>query len=101
MQPEDLHWRRAEEQMYVVDPELAFWKDLDYVGLMYDGKPLTMNLMDVSLAYANEIPYEDRYTYHFSESLWNEVFIRYMGKKTLEEQILKQLDNDLIEPENL
>lgn len=101
VQPEDLHWRKAEEQMYEVDPELAFWKDLDYVGLMYDDKPLTMNLMDVSLGYSNGISYEDRYIYHFSESLWNEVFIRYMGKKTLEEQILKQLDNDMIEPENL
>lgn len=101
VQPEDLHWRRAEEQMYKVDPELSFWKDLDYIGMMYDGRPLTMNLMDVSLSYSNGISYDERYTYHFSESLWNEVFIRYMGQKTLEEQILKQLDNDLIEPENL
>lgn len=101
VQPEDLHWRHAEEQMYMVDPELAFWKDLDYVGLMYDGRPLTMNLMDVSLSYSNGISYEDRYIYHFTESLWNEVFIRYMGQKTLEEQVLKQLDNDMIEPEDL
>ncbi len=101
VQPEDLHWRKAEEQMYKVDPELAFWKDLDYVALMYEGKPLTMNLMDVSLSYSNGITYEDRYIYHFTESLWNEVFIRYMGSETLEEQVLKQLDNDMIEPENL
>lgn len=101
VQPEDLHWRHAEEQMYLVDPELAYWQGLDYVGRMYDGRPLTMNFIDVSLSYANGISYEDRYTYHFSESLWNEVFMRYMGKKNLEEQILKQLDNDLIAPENL
>lgn len=101
VQPEDLHWRRAEEMMYQVDPELAFWQDLDYVAMMYDGRPLTMNLMDVSLSYSNEIPYEERYIYHFTEALWNEVFIRYMGKKTLEDQILKQLDNDMIRPEDL
>ena len=101
VQPEDLHWRNAEEMMYRVDPELEFWRDLDFIGLMYDGRPLTMNLMDVSLSYSNGISYEDRYIYHFTESLWNEVFIRYMGKKTLEEQILKQLDNDMIEPEEL
>lgn len=101
VQPEDLHWRKAEEEMYQVDPELAFWKDLDYVAKIYDGKPLTLNLMDVSLSYSNGISYEDRYIYHFRESLWNEVFIRYMGQKTLEEQILKQLDNDMIEPEDL
>lgn len=101
VQPEDLHWRHAEEQMYQVDPELSFWRDLDYVAKSFDGRPLTMNLMDVSLSYSNGISYQDRYIYHFQESLWNEVFIRYMGKKTIEEQILKQLDNDLIEPENL
>ena len=101
VQPEDLHWRRAEEEMYTIAPELGFWQDLDYVAKMYDGKPLTLNLMDVSLSYSNGISYEDRYVYHFRESLWNEVFIRYMGQKTLEEQILKQLDNDMIEPENL
>ncbi len=101
VQPEDLHWRRAEEQMYKIDPELGFWRDLDFIGKVYDGKPLTMNLMDISLSYSNGISYDDRYTYHFSESLWNEVFIRYMGQKTLEEQILKQLDNDMIRPEDL
>lgn len=101
VQPEDLHWRKAEEQLYEIDPELEFWKDLDYVGKMFDDRPLTMNFMDVSLSFSNEIPYEERYIYHFREALWNEVFMRYMGSDVLEEQILKQLDNDLIEPEDL
>lgn len=101
VQPEDLHWRRAEDLLYKVDPEMAFWKDLDYVGKMFDGQPITMNIMDVVLSYSNGIGYDERYVYHFRESLWNEIFVRYMGKKTLENQILKQLDNDLIEPENL
>lgn len=101
VQPEDLHWRKAEEVMYQMAPELEFWKDLDYVAKDFDERPLTMNFMDVSLSYSNQIPYEDRYYYHFSEALWNEIFIRYMGSKTLEEQVLKQLDNDLIEPENI
>lgn len=101
VQPEDLHWRKAEELMYQIDPELKFWKDLDYVGLMYDGKPVTFNLMDVSLGYSNGISYDERYIYHFREALWNEVFVRYMGQGVLEEQVLNQLDNDMIKPENL
>jgi len=88
VQPEDLHWRKAEDLMYQIDPELEFWKGLDYVGEMYDGEPLTFNFMDVSLSYANDISYEDRYVYHFREALWNEVFMRYMGEQVLEEQIL-------------
>ena len=101
VQPEDLHWRKAEELMYQLAPELEFWKDLDYVAKDFDGRPLTMNFMDISLSYSNKIPYEERYYYHFSEALWNEIFIRYMGSDTLKEQVLKQLDNDLIEPENI
>jgi hypothetical protein len=100
--PEDLHWRKAEENLAVLDPEMKFWCDLDYVGkIADDGQPLTFNMMDVSLAYSNNEPYENRLYYHFRESLWNEIFMRYMGHKNLENSILKQLDNDMIAPETL
>lgn len=101
VQPEDLHWRRAEEVLYVIDPELSFWNELDCVGLMFDGRPVAFNMMDVAAAYCNNTPYEQRVIYHFRESLWNEIFIRYMGQKTLENQVLKQLANDMIAPELL
>jgi hypothetical protein len=99
--PEDLHWRKAEEWLAKLDPEMEFWLEMDYVAGMYDGQPLTFNLMDVSLGYSAEEPYDERLYYHFRESLWNEIFIRYMGHKNLEDQILKQLDNDMISPEKL
>lgn len=100
--PEDLHWRRAEEMLSALDPNMAFWEGLDYVGtLMEDGRPLALNLVDVSLSYSNENSYEERLVYHFRESLWNEIFMRYMGQKNLEDQILGQLDNDMIAPEKL
>ena len=100
--PEDLHWRHAEEMLVKLDPEMKFWHDMDYVGKMCaDDQPITYNLMDVSLAYSNSEPYENRYVYHFRESLWNEIFMRYMGQKNLEDSILKQLDNDMIAPETL
>lgn len=100
--PEDLHWRKAEEWLAQLDPEMSYWLDLDYVAKVADdGQPLTFNLMDVSLGYSAEEPYADRLYYHFRESLWNEIFIRYMGHKNLENSILKQLDNDMIAPEEL
>jgi hypothetical protein len=99
--PEDLHWRKAEEMLGQLDPEMKFWQEKDYVGKTVGGLPITLNLMDVSLAYSNEIAYDDRYVYHFRESLWNEIFMRYMGHANLENQILKQLDNDMIAPEDL
>ena len=101
VQPEDLHWRRAEDLLYKIDPELVFWKDRDYVALMYDGFPVAFNLFDVSFGYSNGETYQNRYAYHFRESLWNEIFVRYMGFKNLATQVLEQLDNDMIAPEKL
>jgi uncharacterized protein (TIGR00730 family) len=101
VQPEDLHWRRAEDLLFQIDPELEFWKDRDYVALNYDGFPVAFNLFDVSFAYSNKESYEGRYAYHFRESLWNEIFVRYMGFKNLASQVLSQLDNDMIAPERL
>jgi hypothetical protein len=99
--PEDLHWRKAEELLFQIDPEMAFWKDTDYVGMMFDDAPIALNFVDVSLSYANGMSYQNRWFYHFRESLWNEIFIRYMGFSNLREQILKQLDNNMIAPEKL
>lgn len=102
VQPEDLHWRKAEEVLYEIDPELKYWQDLDYVARLGEDKsPVTFNLMDVAFAYSNGEHFEDRYFYHFRESLWNEIFIRYMGEPQLKHQILEQLDNDMIKPEEI
>lgn len=101
VQPEDLHWRRAETMLYELDPELKFWQDLDYVATIHAGRPMTFNLLDVAASYVNKLPYKERAIYHFRESLWTEIFVRYMGEKTLEEQVLKQLNNNMIIPEEL
>jgi hypothetical protein len=99
--PEDLHWRRAEELLSKLDPEMKFWEEKDYVALKFPEGPVALNLVDVSFAYSNEEPFESRYIYHFRESLWNEIFMRYMGEGNLEQQILGELDNDMIAPEKL
>ena len=101
VQPEDLHWRHAESILYTIAPELKFWEDLDFVGVMHGKRPVTFNMLDVAASFTNKTPYAKREIYHFQEALWNEVFIRYMGQDVLEDQILKQLDNDLIMPEKL
>jgi hypothetical protein len=101
LQPEDLHWRRAEEVLFEIAPELKFWDGLDYVAVIKDGDPVSFNLMDVSLSYSNDIGYADRYIYHVREALWNEVFARYMSERTLEHELLVELDNALVKPEEL
>lgn len=101
VQPEDLHWRRAESILFDIDPELGWWRDLDYVGVNHQGRPVTFNLMDVAMSYSNNTPYAQRAVFHFREALWNELFMRYMGEKMLEQQVLKQLDNNMIAPETI
>lgn len=101
LQPEDLHWRAAEKILYQIDPEMKVWNEMDYVAVKKPGGVVTFNLMDVALSYANEIQYPDRYLYHFQESLWNEVFGRYLGDDVLREQLLVKLDNAVVEPEDL
>ena len=101
VQPEDLHWRRTAEELYRIDPELDWWRGMEYVGVMAGDAPVSFNLMDVSVGYCTNAPYEYRATHHMRDSLWNELFMRYMGHKTLEQQILQQLDNNMIKPEKL
>lgn len=101
VQPEDIHWRKAEEILYEVDPELEFWRDLDFVGTMYGEDVVTFNMMDISLSYSNQLPYEERYIYHFREALWNEIFARYFGEKVLEKEIIENLNNQIIKPSEL
>lgn len=101
VQPEDLHWRSAEESLYTIDPLLKFWQGLDYMGTQLNGEIISFNLIDNAFGYSNDVRFEDRYMYHFRESLWNEVFARYMGSDMLRQQILERLDNEIIKPEEL
>ena len=101
VQPEDLHWRKAEDVLFDIDPQLDYWRDLDYLIHDISGNLISFNLTDVSFGYSNEVSFTNRYLYHARESLWNEIFMRYMGSRNLEQQILEQLDNDMVTPEKL
>lgn len=101
VQPEDLHWRAADEALFDIDPQLKFWQGLDFIGTQLEGGIISFNLIDNAFGYSNGVSFEDRYSYHFRESLWNEVFARYMGSDVLRQQILERLDNEIIKPEEL
>ncbi len=96
LQPEDLHWRKAEDVLYHIDPELDFWRGLDFVAEVKSGQLVSFNLMDLALSFANQLKFADRYIYHCRESLWNEIFARYFGEPKLQKQILEHLDNEVI-----
>ena len=92
VQPEDLAWRKAEANLFRLEPALHFWHGTDYVGLVKSQRPISFNLMDMAINYLNGLHYEQRVYGHMRDSLWNELFIRYMGEQALESQALKQLD---------
>lgn len=95
IQPEDLHWQEAGEALYRISPELKFWQDMEYVArLGEDGLPVSLNMIDVSFTYSNEDGFKDRAFSRMRESLWNELFTRYIGEPTLNKQVLEQLDNN-------
>lgn len=101
VQPEDLHWRAAEDILFDVEPTLGVWRGLDYVAAKRGEDIVSLNLIDVAFGYSNGIGFEDRYIYHFKEALWNEIFSRYMGSDVLRQQVLERLDNEIIKPEEL
>ncbi len=98
IQPEDLHWRKAEEVLYTLEPALHFWHDMDFVGMVRTDRPISFNLLDMAVSYVNDLPYGEQAVYHFRDALWNELYMRYMGEPVLEDQILKQLDNEGLDP---
>ncbi len=101
VQPEDLEWRKAEEVLFHLEPALHFWFDIDYVALPTSGNPVSFNLLDMTVCYVNGLDYSQRMTHYFRDSLWNELCLRYIAEKPLEVQVLKQLDNDLLQPDLL
>lgn len=97
VQPEDVYYRKAEELLYIIEPALHFWHNTDYVGLALPDGPLSFNLADMVLNTVNRIPYEKRANYHLREAVWNELYCRYMGQRSLELQLLQNLDDEIAE----
>lgn len=101
VEPDDLLWRRTEETLYRLEPALHFWFDMEYVGVAFDGRPISFNLLDVAVSYVNRVAYGHQSIHHMRDSLWNEIYLRYMGEKSIEKQVLKQLNHGMIESEAL
>lgn len=101
IQPEDLVWQKTEDALALIDPELGFWRGQSYVGKVYDELPLTFNLLDATINYSRRLSYDKRHFKHFRNSLWNEIFVRYMGSNNLSQQVLSRLDTNEIAPEDL
>lgn len=88
---EDLHWRKAEEVLYRIEPALHFWYDMDFVAIKTGSQIVSFNLIDMAVSYVNGLRYGMQSVARMRDSLWNELLLRYMGQQALEGQILRQL----------
>lgn len=101
IQSEDLRWRHAEDIMAELDPELGWWQDIGYVGVLWGGQPVSFNLFDVAYNYGLNVPLELRQSYYFKEALWDEILMRYLGERPVQQKIMSQLDSFIFSPEFL
>lgn len=91
LQSDDLSYRRAEEILYRVEPALHFWHGLEYVGIPAEGHPISFNLLDVLVNLVNGLPLEARHYGHLSQSVWDELLLRYLKQPSLEQAVVHEL----------
>lgn len=100
--PEALHWLRAEESLASIgaeldgfSKELAFWQELGWVGDYFKDETghqilVSFNLVDtvMSLVKQKEMI---KYLYHHQEAMWNQIFSVYFGREELEKKAVDYL----------
>lgn len=96
---EDMAWHSAETVLYRMEPALHFWHDMDYAGVVHDGRPVSFNLLDMAISCVNNLAYGYQSSHHMQTSLWHELFTRYLTQPSLEQQVLKQLAHESYEPD--
>lgn len=96
VQAEDIAYRRAESVLYRLEPALEFWHNMDYVGWPQSSGPVSFNLIDNTINLVNNVPFEKRVSLHLRESVWDELYARYLTQNSLVEQLFNQLDSRVV-----
>lgn len=95
VQPEDLRWHDGEAVLADMHPTLEFWQNSQLLALLDNGQPVSMNMLDVSLALCNGLDYPDRVIHHMRANLGRELFARYLHQDNLQTLLLGKLDKQL------
>lgn len=103
--PEAIHWTKAENDIARLGqkfniPELVFWNNLDFVGDFFKTESgdalVSFNLIDAAMDLVMEREMI-KYLYHHQESLWNKIFISFIGQEKTEKLIINNFDKGFIE----
>lgn len=96
IQPEDLELVKAESALAHEIPALEFWEDTGHLALVKDGQPVSLNMLDVALSVANQLPFAERIVHYVRDHTWRELLMRYLNPYNLE-RVLGQLGDELVE----
>jgi len=99
--PEALHWERAERQLVRTgslnnfDVDFAFWSNLGWVGNHFKTDAgidvlVSFNIVDTAMSLVKEKELA-KYLYHQEEALWNKIFSEYFGEDEMEKRIVENI----------
>ena len=99
--PESIHWSKAQNNIAKVSPELGFWEGLDWVGDYFKNEInsddlVSFNLVDVAMNLADKDK-QKFYTYHQREAMWNKIFSSLFGWEVLEKMAKENIISGKIE----
>lgn len=95
IQVEDIFLKKAEEALFYLEPSLAFWCDLDFVGTSTNHNSVSFNLLDMAINNLNNAPFGKQSAVHLKNALWNKMLSAYMSQPSIEARIINQLDENL------
>lgn len=96
VQPEDLTWQHAEEELANLSPALSFWRGTQTLTLIKDNQPVSINMLDVALSYCNHLSFTQRIVHFMRDNLWHELLLRYLKQQNLEAAVQEQLSDELL-----
>lgn len=96
VQVDDLSWHSIEKVLAYIDPSLAFWRHTTHLSLLQNHQSVSLNVIDVALAFCNKLSFENRVSQYFRSSLWHELIIRYLKHENVEQTVLAGLQSELV-----
>lgn len=96
IQASDLSWHSIEQVLKSIEPSLSFWEGTDYLSIVEDHQPISLNIIDVALAVCNNLPYEQRIVHYLQHSLQAELLLKYLKHDNVEQLVLERLESELV-----
>lgn len=81
-------------------PGFDFWDQTEHLGMLDGKRVVSYNLHDVAVNACNNLPFEERITHNFKQSLWHELMLGYMKLEKVEQAILSRTQPELVENNN-